>query len=140
MVEFHDSSVIAQLGRPDMRVPIQYALTYPDRFPFKSATKLNLADIGTLHFHKMDLERFRCLQFAFDAGRAGGSYPTVLNAANEVAVEAFLKGRITFLQIEDLIEKSLNQHQMIVNPNLSLIQEVDQKTRNLFSSLQNKQI
>ena len=135
MVEFHDSSIIAQLGSPDMRVPIQYALTYPDRFPLPSAKRLNLADVGTLHFQKMDLERFRCLKFAYEAGRAGGSYPTVLNAANEAAVGAFLKGAITFLQIEDFVEKALNQHQMVVNPSLPEIEEIDRKTRNFVQSL-----
>ena len=130
MVEFHDSSVIAQLGSPDMRVPIQYALTYPDRIPLPSAKKLNLAQIGKLHFQKMDLDRFRCLKFAYEAGKAGGSYPTVLNAANEAAVAAFLSGKIKFLQIEDLVEKSLNRHERIENPSLAEIEEIDKKTRN----------
>lgn len=135
MVEFHDSSVIAQLGTPDMRVPIQYALTYPERIPLKSSSRLNLAEIGRLHFEKMDLERFRCLRFAFEAGKVGGTLPTVLNAANEVAVQAFLDGKITFLQIEDLIEKSLASHDTIQNPNLSVINEVDQETRAFVNSL-----
>lgn len=135
MVEFHDSSVIAQLGTPDMRVPIQYALTYPDRFPLKTANRLNLAEIGRLHFKQMDFERFRCLKFAFNAGRIGGTLPTVLNAANEAAVDAFLNGKITFLQIEELIEKSLTAHDSIMNPDLSLIQEVDQETRAYVYSL-----
>lgn len=135
MVEFHDSSVIAQLGTPDMRVPIQYALTYPDRLPLPTAKRLNLAEIGQLHFTKMDFERFRCLQFAYDAGLAGGTLPTVLNAANEVAVAAFLEGRITFLEIEALIERALNAHDCIQNPALSLIQEVDKETRTYVHSL-----
>lgn len=135
MVEFHDSSIIAQLGSPDMRVPIQYALTYPDRFPLPSAKRLNLAEIGTLHFKNMDLDRFRCLKLAYEAGKAGGSYPTVLNAANEAAVEAFLTGRITFLQIEDYVEKALDQHQMIVKPSLPEIEEIDRKTRNYVQLL-----
>ena len=135
MVEFHDSSIIAQLGSPDMRVPIQYALTYPDRFPLPSAKRLNLAEIGTLHFKNMDLDRFRCLKLAYEAGKAGGSYPTVLNAANEAAVEAFLTGRITFLQIEDYVEKALNQHQMIVKPSLPEIEEIDRKTRSYVQLL-----
>ncbi|HVH95416.1 MAG TPA: 1-deoxy-D-xylulose-5-phosphate reductoisomerase [Bacillus sp. (in: firmicutes)] len=135
MVEFHDSSIIAQLGSPDMRVPIQYALTYPDRFPLPSAKRLNLAEIGTLHFKNMDLDRFRCLKLAYEAGKAGGSYPTVLNAANEAAVEAFLTGRITFLQIEDYVENALNQHQMIVKPSLPEIEEIDRKTRNYVQLL-----
>ncbi|MFE8699111.1 1-deoxy-D-xylulose-5-phosphate reductoisomerase [Cytobacillus sp. FJAT-54145] len=135
MIEFHDSSIIAQLGTPDMRVPIQYALTYPDRLPLPSANRLNLAEIGQLNFKKMDFERFRCLQFAFEAGKKGGTLPTVLNAANEAAVEAFLSGKITFLQIEDLIEKALENHHSIQTPSLSLIQEVDQETRTYVNSL-----
>lgn len=135
MIEFHDSSVIAQLGTPDMRVPIQYALSYPDRLPLKSAKRLNLAEIGRLHFEKADLERFRCLHFAYEAGKAGGTMPTVLNAANEVAVAAFLEGRITFLEIEDLVEKSLASHNNMSNPDLFTIEEVDRKTREFVNSL-----
>ncbi|MEW9050700.1 MAG: 1-deoxy-D-xylulose-5-phosphate reductoisomerase [Neobacillus sp.] len=135
MVEFHDSSIIAQLGTPDMRVPIQYALSYPDRLPLISSNKLDLAKIGKLHFQEMDLERFRCLQLAFEAGKKGGTMPTVLNAANEVAVSAFLEGKIRFLQIEDLIEKALSEHQNINNPSLSVIQEVDSETRQFVRSL-----
>ena len=135
MVEFHDSSVIAQLGTPDMKVPIQYALTYPDRLPLRSSERLDLAKIGKLHFQEMDLERFRCLHFAIEAGKAGGTLPTVLNAANEVAVSRFLKGEISFLQIEELIERALNNHRLIVNPSLAIIQEVDQETRKIASTL-----
>jgi 1-deoxy-D-xylulose-5-phosphate reductoisomerase len=135
MVEFHDSSIIAQLGSPDMRVPIQFALTYPDRLPLASAKRLNLAEVGMLHFKKMDFERFRCLSFAYEAGKIGGTMPTVLNAANEVASAAFLQGKIRFLQIEDLVEKALKQHQAIENPSLALIQEVDKETRKFVYSL-----
>lgn len=135
MVEFHDSSIMAQLGTPDMRVPIQFALSYSERLPLSSSKRLNLAQIGTLHFQEMDLERFRCLKFAYDAGKAGGTMPTVLNAANEVAVAAFLEEKIHFLQIEDLIEKALSAHQLIENPSLSTIQEVDKETRQLVRSL-----
>ncbi|GLB59313.1 1-deoxy-D-xylulose-5-phosphate reductoisomerase [Cytobacillus sp. NCCP-133] len=135
MVEFHDSSVIAQLGTPDMRVPIQFALTYPDRLPLPSANRLNLAEIGRLHFAKMDFERFRCLQFAYEAGKAGGTMPAVLNAANEAAVAAFLDGKITFLQIEDFIERALSSHDNISNPSLDQIQETDLETRKYVNSL-----
>jgi 1-deoxy-D-xylulose-5-phosphate reductoisomerase len=83
----------------------------------------------------MDVDRFRCLQFAYEAGRKGGTFPTVLNAANEVAVAAFLAGGIQFLQIEDLIEKALGSHQLIENPSLSTIQEVDKETRKYVHSL-----
>lgn len=135
MVEFHDSSIIAQLGSPDMRVPIQFALTYPDRIPLSAPQRLNLAEIGKLHFQEMDMDRFRCLKYAFEAGKAGGSFPTVLNAANEAAVAAFLKGRITFLQIEDLVEQALDRHSMIMNPSLSEIEEIDRETRKFVLSL-----
>lgn len=135
MVEFHDSSVIAQLGSPDMRVPIQYALTYPDRFPLPNAKSLNLAEIGKLHFTQMDFNRFRCLKLAYEAGKEGGSSPTVLNAANEVAVEAFLQGNITFLQIENYVEQALNNHHTIMNPSLSEIESIDLQTRKYVQSL-----
>jgi 1-deoxy-D-xylulose-5-phosphate reductoisomerase len=135
MVEFHDSSIIAQLGTPDMRVPIQYALSYPDRLPLTTSQRLNLAQIGTLHFQEMDKNRFRCMQFAYVAGKKGGTLPTVLNAANEVAVAAFLNEKITFLQIEDMIEKALSRHDVIIDPDLSIIHEVDKETRQYVSSL-----
>lgn len=135
MIEFHDSSVIAQLGTPDMRVPIQYALTYPDRLPLATANRLNLAEIGKLHFQKMDFDRFRCLRLAYEAGRAGGTMPTVLNAANEEAVAAFLNGKASFLQIEELIEHALSDHKNISNPSLTVIQDVDLETRKFVHSL-----
>ncbi|MDA1770400.1 1-deoxy-D-xylulose-5-phosphate reductoisomerase [Bacillus cereus] len=129
MVEFEDRSVMAQLGSPDMRVPIQYALTYPDRLPLSDTKQLKLWEIGTLHFEKMDQERFRCLRFAYEAGKAGGSMPAVMNAANEVAVEAFLQKRIGFLTVEDLIEKAMNHHNVIARPSLEEILEIDAATR-----------
>ncbi|SFA73607.1 MULTISPECIES: 1-deoxy-D-xylulose-5-phosphate reductoisomerase [unclassified Bacillus (in: firmicutes)] len=135
MVEFHDSSIIAQLGTPDMRVPIQYALTFPDRLPFPSSKRLNLAEIGMLHFREMDFQRFRCLKYAYEAGKIGGTMPTVLNAANEAAVASFLEGKINFLQIEDLIERALAKHDCKVNPSLEEIQEVDKETRKFVNSI-----
>ncbi|MCF6410602.1 1-deoxy-D-xylulose-5-phosphate reductoisomerase [Pseudalkalibacillus salsuginis] len=135
MVEFIDGSVIAHLGTPDMKVPIQYALSHPSRLELPSGKRLNLVDIGTLHFEKMDFERFPCLKFAFAAGKAGGTTPTVLNASNETAVEAFLKGRIEFLEIETLIDKALNQHESIKEPSLEEIREVDNSSRRFVQSL-----
>ncbi|WP_442599532.1 1-deoxy-D-xylulose-5-phosphate reductoisomerase [Neobacillus sp. D3-1R] len=135
MIEFHDSSIMAQLGTPDMRVPIQYALTYPDRLSLKTSKRLNLAEIATLHFKEMDFERFRCLAFAYEAGKKGGTLPSVLNAANEVAVAGFLEGKIKFLEIEDLIEKALLAHDNISNPSLTTIQEIDKETRQFVHSL-----
>lgn len=135
MVEFHDSSVMAQLGSPDMRVPIQYALTYPDRLPLASSNRLNLAKLGQLHFAEMDFNRYPCLRFAYEAGKIGGTMPTVMNAANEVAAAAFLDGKVTFLGIETLIEKAMNHHTVIAAPDLATIQEVDESTRQLVHTL-----
>ncbi|GKV64159.1 MULTISPECIES: 1-deoxy-D-xylulose-5-phosphate reductoisomerase [unclassified Sporosarcina] len=129
MVEFEDTSVMAQLGSPDMRVPIQYALTYPDRIPMANAKRLRLDEIGKLHFEKMDFERFRALSFAYDAGREGGTLPTAMNAANEVAVQLFMEGRIPFMKIEDIIEQMMDQHQTISHPDLEEILETDRVTR-----------
>ena len=137
MVEFHDGSVMGQLGTPDMRVPIAYALMYPDRLKNASKERLDLAKIATLHFENMSFERFPCLQYAFEAGKAGGSMPTVLNAANEVAVDLFLKGKIPFLQIESLIYQALDKHNVIERPDLETIQQIDKQTReSIYSFLQ----
>ncbi|MCC3357438.1 1-deoxy-D-xylulose-5-phosphate reductoisomerase [Bacillus sp. REN16] len=139
MVEFHDSSVIAQLGTPDMRVPIQYAFSYPDRYPMPaSKERLQLWEIGKLHFSKPDFDRFRCLGFAFHAGKTGGTLPTVLNAANEEAVSGFLNGKITFLEIEDIIEGTLEKHAVIQNPSLDIIQQVDKETREFVREIVEK--
>jgi 1-deoxy-D-xylulose-5-phosphate reductoisomerase len=127
-VQFVDNSIIAQLGYPDMRVPIQYALTYPQRFPTPTK-QLNLAEIGKLHFRDMDFARFPCLRMAYECGRQGGSAPTVFNAANEMAVARFLKGELSFLQIEDVIEETLQHHTVIANPSLEAIHELDQWAR-----------
>ncbi|AGN36278.1 1-deoxy-D-xylulose-5-phosphate reductoisomerase [Bacillus paralicheniformis] len=135
MVEFHDRSVIAQLGTPDMRVPIQYALSYPERLPFDEAKSLELWQVGQLNFAQADFERFRCLQFAYESGKIGGTMPTVLNAANEEAVAAFLSGRISFLGIEDIIEKALERHQVIAKPSLQEIREVDKDARKFVQTL-----
>jgi 1-deoxy-D-xylulose-5-phosphate reductoisomerase len=135
MVQFHDKSVIAQLGTPDMRVPIQYALSYPERLELPAANRLNLWEIGTLNFSKMDFNRYRCLQFAYEAGKIGGTMPAVLNAANEEAVDAFLKGKISFLEIEALIEKALERHVPVQHPNLEEILETEKETRKYIKSL-----
>ncbi len=138
MVEFHDSSVMAQLGTPDMRVPIQYALTYPDRLPLVGKNRLNLAQIGMLHFEEMNFTRYPCLQYAYEAGKIGGTMPTVLNAANEAAVGLFLQGHISFLEIETLINEALNRHQVLENPDLATIREVDGTTRQWIESFLKK--
>ncbi|SEP58145.1 1-deoxy-D-xylulose-5-phosphate reductoisomerase [Piscibacillus halophilus] len=133
MVEYVDQSIMAQLGTPDMRIPIQYALTYPNRFPFNSSEPLDLVKIGQLNFKEMSFERFPCLRMAYEAGRIGGSLPTVLNAANEEAVSLFLQDRITFLEIEELIEKELERHHVIKEPDLDTILELDQEIRKSVS-------
>jgi 1-deoxy-D-xylulose-5-phosphate reductoisomerase len=106
MVEFVDGSILAQLGVTDMRLPIQYAFSYPDRWEAPTP-RLNLADLGALEFEAPDIERFPCLRLAYAALEQGGSWPVVLNAANEMAVEAFLAGCITFPMIPQVIEHAL---------------------------------
>ena len=109
LVEFVDGSVIAQLGEPDMCLPIQYALTYPRRVAGLSK-RLRLEEIGVLHFERPDPQTFRALPLAYEVARSGGTAAAVFNAANEAAVEEFLAGRIKFLQIMELIEYCLNRH------------------------------
>ncbi|MBR7552923.1 1-deoxy-D-xylulose-5-phosphate reductoisomerase [Allobacillus sp. GCM10007491] len=135
MVEFNDLSVMAQLGTPDMRIPIQYALTYPNRTDFSLSEGLDLLKFRELHFNELSFERFPCLRMAYEAGKAGGSAPTVLNAANEVAVQLFLDDQITFLEIEQLIEEALQKHQVIEQPDLESILAVDQDTRKRILSV-----
>ena len=129
MVEYNDTAIIAQLGTPDMRLPIQYALTYPDRFEISHAKRLHLDEIGALHFRKPDLDRYRALRLAFEAGRKGGSMPCVLNGANEQAVSLFLNDQIEFLQIEELVESALKDHQWVEDPTIEELLEIDRWAR-----------
>ncbi|MBQ8572248.1 MAG: 1-deoxy-D-xylulose-5-phosphate reductoisomerase [Ruminococcus sp.] len=108
LIEFVDNSVLAQLGLPDMRIPIQYALTYPDRFP-SPVKPLNLWEVGTLTFGKPDYETFKCLAACKDALKIGGTAPAIANGANEVANELFRKGEIKFLQIGELVSQSIKE-------------------------------
>ncbi len=133
-VEFTDHSVIAQLGLPDMRVPIQYALSYPERNATPTQ-RLNLAQIGKLHFREMDFARYPCLRLAFECGRLGQSAPAVFNAANEVAVARFLKGEITFLDIERILETVIDRHEVTDINDLQTIEEVDAWARKLAESV-----
>jgi 1-deoxy-D-xylulose-5-phosphate reductoisomerase len=130
MVEFNDTSVIGQLGNADMRLPIQYAFTYPERLVLENAESLDLAKIASLHFSKPDFERFKALSLAYRAGKTGGSMPCVLNGANESANGLFLQGKIEFLMIEELVEKAMNQHQPIENPTIDQLIAVDTWARN----------
>ena len=108
LIEYQDNSVIAQLGVPDMRIPIQYALTYPERFE-SPVRKLNLWEYSNLTFYKPDYDTFRCLNICRDAITKGGLYPCVANGANEMANELFRKGKISFLKIADLVEKAVSE-------------------------------
>ena len=128
LVEFQDNSVIAQLGLPDMKTPIQYALSYPERFPC-NANSLDLAKINNLEFKEPDFENFPCLNYAYEAGKTGGTLPAVMNAANEIAVYSFLDNKIKFLDIERIIRKVMDGHVSIKNPSISEILEVDRKTK-----------
>ncbi len=129
-IEYVDGAVIGQMGTPDMRLPIQYALTYPDRLPIGDSQSLNLTALASLHFTKPDTTRFPALTLAIQAGKTGGSMPCVMNAANEVANKAFRDGKIRFLDIYRLVEEATKQHQPIENPTLEELLEIDQKTRN----------
>ena len=115
MVQFRDGAVLAQMGTPDMKLPIQYALCYPER-KANSFKRLDLAEAGKLEFEKPDMEKFRNLALAYAAIDKGGNAPCVLNAANEVAVAAFLQDKISFLQISDIIEKTLQRSSFIAKP------------------------
>ena len=128
MVEYCDGSVIAQLGVPDMKTPIAYALSYPERIPLK-LPPLNLCTIGSLTFEEPDLQRFPCLKLAYDALAAGGVAPAVLNAANEIAVEAFLAGKIAFLEISVIIQQVLDRHDPHLPVHLDDILHADRYAR-----------
>ena len=124
LVEFVDGSVIAQLGRPDMCLPIQYALTYPERVA-GIAEHLRLDEMGKLTFEKPNLETFRAMGLGFEVARAGGTAAAVFNAANEAAVEEFLAGKIKFVSIVELIERCLNKHNVKTNPALEELLDAD---------------
>lgn len=116
-VEYADGGIMAQLGAPDMKLPIQYALFYPDRRPMVGK-KVNFFELGSMTFEKPDMETFRGLQLAYDAAKAGGSMPTVYNAANEKAVSLFLNRKIRFLQIPEVIEACMQNHKNIAMPSV----------------------
>ena len=128
LVEFRDGALIAQLGWPDMRLPIQYALTHPERLP-GIWRPLDLTEVGTLSFYRPDMARFRCLALGYEAAREGGTAPAVLNAANEVAVDAFLEGRISFGEIPRIDEAVMARHRALPDPSLEEVLEVDQWAR-----------
>jgi 1-deoxy-D-xylulose-5-phosphate reductoisomerase len=129
MVEFADGSVKAQLSRPDMRLPTQYALTYPERLENPELPRLDWSKIRELNFQPPDYDRFPCLKLAISAGRKGDTYPAALCAADETAVELFLAKRITFTDIPRLVERALEEHKPTANPTLDEILAADNQTR-----------
>ena len=128
MVEYEDTAVIAQLGCPDMRLPIQYALFYPDR-RFLDAKRLDFFEMKSLTFEEPDMKTFKGLSYAMSAAEAGGSMPTVFNAANEEAVALFLNRKIRFLDIYRIIEESMNRHSVVTNPDIDTVLEIERDTR-----------
>jgi 1-deoxy-D-xylulose-5-phosphate reductoisomerase len=134
LVQFEDGSIKAQLGLPDMRIPIQFALSYPDRLK-SNFERFNFANYPQLTFEQPDLKTFRNLQLAYDALAAGGNAPCILNAANEIAVAAFLNRQIGFLEMSDLIEETLNQANFLARPQLEDYIESDRQARELSENL-----
>ncbi len=129
LVELVDGSILAQMGITDMRIPIQFALTYPERYQNR-LQGLKLEKVGRLTFHKPNFNNFPCLSLALKAGRIGGTMPVVLNAADEVAVQSFLEGKICFTDIPKIIESVMAEHKVDRKPSLKEILEIDQWTRN----------
>ena len=127
MVEFTDGAVIAQLGTPDMKLPIQYALFYPERRPL-GGERLNFSALREITFEDPDTDTFRGLAMAVEAGKIGGSMTTAFNAANERAVAKFLKKEIRFLDIYAIIEEAMREHQVIKNPTVEQILETEAET------------
>ena len=132
MVEYVDGGIMAQLGTPDMKLPIQYALYYPDR-RFLGGERVDFAKIGSITFMKPDLEKFKGFKLAYDAGRTGGTMPTIYNAANELAVSKFLNREIQYLEIADLIEQAMESHKVIENPTLEQILEAEKEAHESVS-------
>lgn len=127
MVQFVDGGIMAQLGTPDMRLPIQYALYYPER-RYLGGDRIDFASLGQLTFEKPNMENFRGLQLAYEAGRKGGNAPTIFNAANEKAVELFLDRKIAYLEIPEMIEECMKQLQFRNNPSVEEILTTEQET------------
>jgi len=137
MVEFIDGSVKAQLSYPDMRLPIQYALSYPERLPNPGLPRLDWSQVKSLELELPDYEKFPCLRLAIEAGRKGGTYPAVLCAADEVAVGLFRDGRLRFVDIARAIERTLEQHQPVSEPGLKEIEAADTWARKKILELVN---
>ena len=135
-IEYVDGSVIAQLGLPSMHIPIQYAITFPERYEGIKSKSFSFAEIARLDFEEPDWDKFKALKLAYNAGRVGGSATVCLNASNEEAVFAFLKGQIKLFDIIDSVEKMMTQHKIAKSPDIDEIfaidEEIRRKTRELF--------
>ena len=136
-IEYKDGSVVAQLGLPSMHIPIQYAISYPERFEGIKSKSFSFSEIARLDFEKPDFEKFPTVKLAYQAGKIGGTMTTCLNAANEEAVYAFLDGKIKLYNIYEIVKKMMDEHTIIQNPTIDEIFEVDkqvrEKTKELFS-------
>ena len=134
LVQFQDSSIKAQLGLPDMRLPIQFAMTYPERLP-SNFPRFDFTKYPSLTFEQPDTETFRNLALAFEAMKRGGNSPCVLNAANEVAVESFLADKVGFLAMSDVVERCLEKVSFVTKPSYNDYVETNKETRELANSL-----
>ena len=134
MIQTRDGAIKAQLGTPDMRIPIMYALSYPDRLNINTE-RLDFNKISTMNFKSVDINRYPAIRLAYEAGRKEGTMPTVFNAANEVAVDAFINKKLRFLLIEDVIEKTLLAHNNTSNPSLEEVLKADKWAREYASKL-----
>lgn len=134
MIQTCDGAIKAQLGTPDMRIPIMYALSYPNRLSIDTE-RLDFNKISNMNFKNVDYNRYPAVKLAIEAGKLGGSMPTVFNASNEIAVEAFINHKIKFLSIETIIEKTINAHTNIIEPSLEEVLSVDKWAREYASQL-----
>lgn len=137
MVEYEDGGIMAQLGTPDMRLPIQYAFYYPDR-KYLDGKRVDFFQISNISFYKPDMETFKGFRLAYEAGNTGGTMPTVYNAANELAVSRFLDEKISFLDIPDAIEGAMSRHKVIDNPTLEQVLEAEQEAYESVNIILNK--
>ena len=137
-IEYADGSVIAQLGLPSMHIPIQYAITYPERFEGIKSKSFSFAEIARLDFEKPDFEKFPCVKLAYEAGKTGGSATVCLNAANEEAVFAFLDGKIKLYNIYEITAEMMSRHKVVTNPSIDEIFAIDEDVRSQTREYINK--
>mgnify|MGYP001166339566 FL=1 len=134
MVEYIDGSIKAQISSPDMKLPIQYAFSYPERYSINDL-KNDLESWKVMNFERVDLEKFKCIKLAYKAIKLGGSYPTVLNVSNDIAVDLFLNDKVSFEMIPNIIEKTMNKHKYVKNPDLLDIKDLTNWTKKYISNM-----